>query len=190
MVVYDNVQAIPWETLRNGGRFQVWNVPAEMSQVGLGMGAHIDAGKYLLAVDGNGNEVLIPEILITLAPFIWFTIQAIIVVVVVVSITTAVGGLIYSVRSVPEGEVKSILEDGTRVWQSSDGSTWLLHPDGSFDQIGGSTFEKLTTVLIVVVVVIVSVALVWRFVIKKPPKPPPKKEPEKEPEKKEEKSKV
>ena len=175
MVIYDDLQSVPYEVVRKGGTVYVYNVPPEMAQVGLGMGAYRDTGELLLALDQDGNEVLIPAILVTLAPFIWFVIKAVVVVVFVVAITTAVGGLVYAVKAVPEGEVKAVLEDGTRVWQSSDGSTWLLHPDGTPEKIGGSTYEKMSTLIIVIVVAIVSVVLIWRFA-KGKKKPPPEKE--------------
>lgn len=175
-IIYDTIEHIPYDLFKQGGTFKVRFVPAEMNAQNLGMG-------YVplppLPAGDPGELPRLPTIA-ALAPFAGLIVTTICAIAIAAAITT----VIWTIKAVPEGEVLDVLENGDRVFQSSDGSNWLLHPDGSQTQIGGPTavnIEALAIVLIIGVIAVIIGLVVLKITPEKIIKKIPgfKKEPEK-----------
>lgn len=155
------IENIPYEVLRQGGEFQVKTLPENMKQIGLGVGV-IGGGSSKAAP----NDAEIEALPVWLIYFAYMIIGTICTVAVVTSIT----GLVATVKAIPEGEAKGKLADGTVVWQSADGSNWLLHPDGTTEKIGeppDTTAGAIIAIITVAVVAYVLITLIIPFFKKK-----------------------
>ena len=165
-MTYVNLTDIPYSELAKGGTFQVQNVPPEIGAVGYGMCAvpsGQDGYSQASAMPGvfRSSDIEAPQnpaLLYLVVPYIGLIIKTVCVVVIIVAVTQ----FVYTLKAVPQGEVIEELDNGSKVYQSSDGSTWLLNPDGTSEQIGDPTatdVEKtITTLAIVIVIIVIAIA--------------------------------
>lgn len=140
-MVYERIDDIPYSVLRRGGEFEVNILPSEMQQVGLGMVAQeSDPGR-------------LPIWLIAFAKVALYSVCTVVIV-------RSITGLVATIRAVPEGRIVDTLPDGTRLYESPTGGSYLLHPDGTNDEVSPPPSTIAAAIIGVIVVVVVAVMII------------------------------
>lgn len=150
--VYYKIDDIPYNIIRQGGPFWIHVVPPSMENApGQGMAAVANQTGGTMTYGTDPSQPL--NIFLTL----WFFIRLIIATICVVVVVRAISAGLHLITALPEGEIVDVFEDGTRLYEAPDGSSWLLHPDGSLTPLGGEPpgpLEDIKTIAIVIGVII------------------------------------
>ncbi len=173
--VWDNLDDIPYNYLAPGGTFYCENVPADMNEVGFGMGATPEGTTQIL-YPGQVPDPNTPWIITILVAHSGLIIGMIVVAVSCI----AISHLIYTIKAVPQGEITHEFPDGSVLFQAGDGSSWRLYDDGTSEQLSGPPVDIAQIGTVVIVLIIVGV--VAYLIITAGPKLIPKSKKKAEPE--------
>jgi hypothetical protein len=141
-MIYNSIEEIPYRKLRNGGTFEVRteNLP---------QGIYRKGGAVAVSVS---NPI----------PFIIAFAYILLGTICTVVIISHLGTLVSRIKAVPEGKVMGETEDGSKIWNSADGSSWILSADGTAKQLGGGVAMDWNLVIYAVIFFAI-IILAWRF---------------------------
>lgn len=157
-MIYDRIEDIPYDVLRRGGRFQVRQLPSEMSSPGKCMGAIPQQGGTTLQSPGDGEDPRFWWWILLLIPWkiILYTFCTVVVFV-------AAGHLVHEIRAPPEGRIVNKFSDGSVLYETPAGGTLLIGAEGDLidETDPPSDFKGILTAATVLIIVAV---LVFVFV--------------------------